>query len=501
MFQGTIEIHRGRITRIKPDNGYLNIFIDGKLYEFGNSFAYPGFVDSHLHLLSGGELLFMPDLSLARSAEECVDIVFQSNFRRGNWIFARGWNQDFWTEKSFPTKRLLDEKFPDKPACLIRQDGHCIWLNSRAMEICNINSSTPDPEGGKIVKDSNGEPTGILIDNAIDIVRNYLPEYSEQHYLKFLEKSIQKLSSLGITAVHDMDVSPKYLAIYEKYFSNNDTKKINVRIFLSGKEIFEMGTIPKFKNDYCEVVGLKFYMDGAFGSFGALLSEPYSDHPYTKGLQLISEDNLNEYIYFTAKNNLGIAIHSIGDKATSIILQTYRKYLAKNLPKPKFFRIEHCQIVQPSDIPLFKELDVVASVQPSHFVSDYAMAKSRLGSRTKFAYPWKSFLDLGTLICAGSDFPVENPNPLMGIDAFINRRSFDLEQKFADETIPLDLALKSYTSFPRISLGEKEIQISSGNEGTLTILDTHFFETPKTEIRKAKVVATIVKGNLIYQAG
>jgi len=498
MFQGIIEIDKGLITKIIDDKYNLKIFIDGKLYDFGNSFAYPGFVDSHLHLLPGGEFLFMPDLSSAHSAEECINIVYQSNFRRGDWIFARGWNQNSWKEKIFPDKSLLDEKFPDKPACLIRQDGHCIWINSRALEICNINATTPDPEGGKIVKSHTGEPTGILIDNAIDLVRPYLTEYSQQQFITFLEKSIHYLSSMGITTVHDMDLSLKYLNIYEKYFSSEHLPKIKVKIFLSGKEIYELGTLPKFKNDFCEIIGLKFFMDGALGSYGALLFEPYSDHPYTNGLQLITEDKLHEYIYFTAKNNLGIAIHSIGDKSTSLILYTYKRYINMGLPKPKFFRIEHCQVVQPSDIALFKELEVIASVQPIHFVSDYEMAKSRLGPRTKFAYPWRAFVDVGTLICSGSDFPVENPNPLLGIDALINRKAFDPDKKFADESIPLNFALESYTLSPHISIGEEKPQIIAGKEANLTILNTDLFNIPKTEIKRAKVVATIVRGALTY---
>ncbi len=497
MFQGRIEIENGIITNIEKGTGNLLLIIDGKPLNLGNSFVYPGFVDSHLHLLGGGELLFMPDLSKARSANDCVDILRNSNFRRSDWIFARGWNQEFWDNHSFPDKTILDIHFPNTPVCLIRQDGHCLWLNSFALKICNINENTPEPKGGKIVKDANGNPTGILIDEAIELVRPFLNDYSENIYFKFLEKGIEHLASMGITTVHDMDVDPKFIQIYDKYF-NVAESKINVRIFLSGKTVIDNGKIPEVQNEYLRIVGLKFYMDGALGSYGALLWEPYSDHQFSNGLQLMPKELLFESFYFTAKNNLGIAIHSIGDKSTTIILDTYESYLNKGLPKPKFFRVEHCQVVQPSDIPRFKKLGILASVQPTHFISDYQMAVSRLGIRTKFSYPWKSFLNFGTLICSGSDFPVESPNPIFGLSALVNRNKFDVQNLFGDESIPIEFALKTYTTFPRLTMGEKDVILEKGAEATFTILNKNLFNIPKAEIIDTKVIATITKGHLIF---
>lgn len=497
MFQGKIEIENGIITDIVKEKGNLRLIFDGKPLDLGNSFAYPGFVDSHLHLLGGGELLFMPDLSKARSAKECVDILRNSNYRRGYWIFARGWNQEFWDNKSFPDKSILDIHFPNTPVCLIRQDGHCLWLNSSALKICNINENTSEPNGGKIVKDANGYPTGILIDEAIELVRPFLNDYSENFYFKFLEKGIEHLASMGITTVHDMDVDPKYTQIYEKYFNQAETK-INVRIFLSGKTVIDNGKIPEIQNKYLQIVGLKFYMDGALGSYGALLWEKYSDSPFSNGLQLMTKEYLIQSFHFAAKNNLGIAIHSIGDKSTTIILDTYNSYLNQGFHKPKFFRIEHCQIVKPSDLPRFKKLGIIASVQPWHFISDYQMAISRLGTRTKFSYPWKSFLNYGAFICSGSDFPVESPNPIYGLSALVNRTNFDFQNLFGVESIPIEYAIKTYTTFPRITLEEEDIKLKKGAEATLTILNKNLLEIPHEEIIETKVIATITKGQIIY---
>ncbi|MCX7908386.1 MAG: amidohydrolase [Ignavibacteria bacterium] len=498
MFQGKIEIADGKIVNLIPKENSLLVIINGKTQNFGNSYAFLGFTDSHLHLLYGGEFLTMPDLSKARSEEECIEIIRQKPFYRGEWIFARGWNQENWKEKDFPTKDSLDRAFPFQPVCLIRQDGHCLWVNSKAMEICNINEKTPDPKGGKIVRCESGKPNGILIDEAIELVRPKLPNYSTEQYFYFLQQSINFLTKYGITTVHDMDVDPNLLKLYYDYFSSN-SPKINVKIFLSGKRFEEFNQIFQGSNNkYLEVVGLKYYLDGAFGSFGALLNEPYSDHPLSSGLQLLSEEELFEAFKITAENKLGIAIHSIGDKATNIILNAYEKFINFHSKTPKFIRIEHCQLVQPTDIPRFNKLGIFASIQPIHFLSDFEMARSRLGKRTKFAYPWKSFLANDVIICSGSDFPIENPDPIQGISLLVNRNSFDKDHLFGFEEISIENAINSYTLFPYISISQTHSKLEIGGVANITILSHNPFKIPKKEIPTIKIVGTIIQGEIIY---
>lgn len=499
MFQGEIEIINGLITNLHQREGYLRLNIDGKKFDFGNSFASVGFIDSHLHLLHGGEFLSMPDLTNAKSEEQCIDIIKQNPFYRGNWLFGRGWNQENWINKKFPTRESLDRAFPNQPVCLIRQDGHCLWLNSKALQICNISKNTPEPKGGKILKDETGEPNGILIDDALELVRPYLPRYSNEQYLMFLEQSIEYLSKFGITTVHDMDVDPDLIDVYQHYFASN-RPKINVRLFLSGlKYELEPSKSKIHPNKYLQFVGLKYYMDGALGSYGALLFEPYSDKPDTQGLQLIEISKLKESFEFTARNQLGIVIHSIGDKATNLILLAYKEYSQTSQLKPKFFRIEHCQIVQKEDIPLFKSLDISASVQPIHFISDYQMAEKRLGKRTHFAYPWMSFIKNDVNLCSGSDFPIENPNPILGIYSLVNRENNDPKKIFGNETVGIEDAIRSYTINPSISIKEKPDGIKVGNSANLVILDKNPFQIEKVQIKEVKVLSTICQGKFIFQ--
>lgn len=499
MFQGEIHIKNGKIVELFHSANKLSVIVDGKKFSFGNSYASVGFTDSHLHLLYGGEFLSMPDLTQTKSEAECISILKQKPFYRGNWLFARGWNQENWNDKNFPTKSSLDKAFPNKPVCLIRQDGHCLWVNSKALEICGITKETPEPKGGKIVRNETGEPIGILIDEAIELVRPFLPNYSTQQYLDFLKNSITYLAKYGITSVHDIDVDPEFLPIYKEYFFGN-YPKLNLKIFLTGKKFEEQNFKNDWENnDFFKIVGAKYYMDGAFGSFGGLLFEPYSDHHQSCGLQLITSEELMEVFLLVAKNKLGIAIHSIGDKATNIILNTYQKFCEQNTERPRFVRIEHCQLVLSSDIPRFKSLNITPSIQPIHFISDYEMAINRLGSRTKYAYPWKSFFDYDIKPCSGSDYPIENPNPLKGIYSLINRKRIDTRKLFGDEEIDLTEALKTYTVYPAISIGEKPDEIKEGNPANIVILNKSPFKIDVDEIEKIEVLATISQGEFIYQ--
>lgn len=500
MFQGKIEIVGNQITSLKPEQGNLTILIDGQRFNFGNAYAYPGFTDSHVHLLYGGEFLSMPDLKNAKSEQNCVEFLLKKPFHRGNWLFARGWNQENWSDKTFPTKNSLDSVFPNVPICLIRHDGHCLWLNSKALEICNINKSTAEPEGGKIIKDSNGEPTGILIDEAIELVRPFLPSYSKEQCLNFLQAGILHLAKFGITTIHDMDVDPSNLDLYSEYFNGN-YPKINTIVFISGKQFQnKLFDVKQYKNDYLKVVGLKYYMDGALGSYGALLFEPYNDNSCSYGFQLLSEEQLLDIYHITSKHNLGLSIHSIGDKATNIVLNIYNRFVQKSYKKPKFFRIEHCQVVQPEDVLKFYHLGITASIQPLHFSSDYEMAKKRIGQRTALAYPWKSFLKNNVLVCSGSDFPIESPDPLSGLYSFANRNVIDREKIFGFEELDIQEALCTYITNPWTSIKEKPNELKLGSKANITILSMDLNKVTKEHLYEVEVIASISLGNIIYQS-
>lgn len=501
MFQGHLKIRNNQIIDVARKEGSLIIDLGFKTFEFGNAFAYPGFTDSHVHLLLGGEMLSMPKIRDCKSDLEVLNTIYNNPFYRGDWIYVRGWDNSNWINKELPQKNLIDSFFSDIPVCLIRNDGHCIWVNSKVLEICKISKDTPNPKGGLIVKDHEGQPTGILVDNAIDLVSPFVPKYSENDLFAFLKMSVEYFAQNGITEVDDMDVDPKTLHIYERYFSSH-LPKIKVNIFLQYNEsLFEnFWNLKKYENEYISIVGIKLYMDGALGSYGALLSKPYNDKSNFKGLQLLDKSQLIEIFSRVTINKIGIAIHSIGDLATKIILDTYEEAIQKSKTTLPYLRIEHSQLVRKPDLKKFKKLNVIPSVQPVHFTSDFEMAKQRLGERSVIAYPWNSFLQNQIPFCSGSDFPIETANPIEGINALVNRDKIDKSNFFGKEHITIEEAIQTYTTNHFLSLNKEPNTLHIGAKANLTILNNNLLSLEKSKIVEIKVLGTIANGELIYQS-
>lgn len=499
MFQGEIRIEKGKISYIKRGIGNLTLIIDGKRIDFGNSFAYPGFVDSHIHLLGAGEFLSMPNLSDCKSGLECLYKLKERTPKRGKWVFARGWNNENWLDSSLPTKELIDSLFPTEPVYIARVDGHCAWVNSKALELCNITRETVEPKGGKILKDDDGIPNGILLDNAMDLVYKHIPEYTSEQLLSFLKEGITFITSLGLTEVHDIDVPIGLLPIYLNYFAM-DVPKMQVKLFINGhQDISGSNTQLKSGDSIIEIMGIKLYMDGALGSYGAWLWKPYSDNHNTNGFSLLSKDELIEKINIASQLKLGVVIHCIGDRATSEVLNTYETYIQHHGGNLPFLRIEHSQVVQIEDVKRYHKLGVASSVQPYHFISDYTMAFKRLGERTKDAYRWKSFLSNGVMLCSGSDFPVDSANPFWGIDAMVNRQQYDYLRLFSDEALNIKDAIKTYTINPHLSVNKEYHKLDIGYPSDITILDRDLINTPLELIKEAQVIATICNGEVIYR--
>lgn len=498
MFQGEIHIEKGKISYIKQVVGKLVLVINDKRMDLGNSFAYPGFVDSHIHLLGAGEFLSMPNLSVCKSGLECLYKLKEQTLKRGEWVFARGWNNENWSDSSLPTKEVIDVLFPTEPVYIARIDGHCAWVNSKALELCNVTQETVEPKGGKILKYADGNPNGILLDNAMDLVYRHIPKYTDAQLLSFLKKGVTFLASLGLTEVHDIDVPIELLPIYLNYFET-DAPKMEIKLFINGHKNIYMNDIQfKIKPSFVEIAGIKLYMDGALGSYGAWLWQPYSDNPNTNGFSLLQKDELIEKINIASELNLGLVIHCIGDRATSEVLNGYEKYIQLYGGKLPFLRIEHSQVVQIEDVERYHRLGVSCSVQPYHFISDYTMATKRLGERTKEAYRWKSFLLNGVILCSGSDFPVDSANPFLGIDAMVNRQRYDHLKLFSDEALNIKDAIKTYTVNPHLSINKKYNKLDVGYPAYITILDRDLINTPSELIKDTKIIATICNGEVIY---
>ncbi len=482
-FQGNIYIENGKIKVAEPAKGYIQIFEGNSFHKFENCFIFPGFVDSHCHLLGLGEKISEISLENCESPEECAIALTEAK-PRNNWLIARGWNQEKWNKLESYDKKLLDFYFPDIPIFFIRIDGHCAWVNSKALEIAGINNLTPDPEGGKILRYKSGEPNGLLIDNAINLVANLIPKYARNEYKEFIKKGAYECLKYGITEIHDMDVNPDFLDIYYE-LDKEGLLPLKINIFLSAQNYpltIENFNTQKINN--VNIIGLKFFMDGALGSRGAALSLAYKDQPNYKGLILINKFKLIEKVKKGIDRGFDIAIHAIGDKANKIALDIYENvYQMANINKVNL-RIEHAQIVSETDLERFSKFGVLASVQPIHCISDASMAEKRLPpTLLKDSYRWKSFIDKGIKVIAGSDFPVESPDPLLGIYAFINRIPFDSQKPwFPKEKISIEEALKAYIITPRQIISQ-DIAIEPLKIADFIVVNNNFSKELSDETR------------------
>lgn len=485
-----INLDNSSIYNISRTNDYTIIETREKKYKF-DGYLIPGLADSHGHIAGLGQFLSQPDLRNAKSPEECVDYIHNSISLQNNWIVGYGWNQENWNKKDFPHKSILDKYFRDIPVFLRRVDGHAAWVNSKALDLCGITAYSKNPQGGEIINDNSGYPTGILIDSAMDLIRNNIPDFSIKQIEDHILNAINSLISHGVTYTHDMDVDPKYIPIFQDLDRRG---KLKIRIDSYIKSQNKTPNLNNIQNsgNLFNIKGLKFYADGAFGSRGAALLKPYSDEPNNSGLLLTSDASLYKSGIYGVENNLNIATHAIGDKAARITLNAYNSI--RNDYTDAILRIEHCQLIDPEDIERFADIGAIASVQPVHCTSDAAsIAENRLGKRCNYAYPWKSLIDRGITVLGGSDFPIESHNPLSGIDAFVNRKPIGYEIPWqAHEIITLNDAIDAYSVNPRKI--NNISALSHGSPADFTILSDNL----ENDILETKILATFVDGRPVY---
>ena len=377
----------------------------------------PGLIDGHGHVLGLGQNLSQVDLR--ESSSEAQAVAKTAAFAKANpqaqWILGRGWNQVLWPSQQFPGKQLLDEVIKDKPVWLSRVDGHAGWANSKALQLAGISKDSIDPPGGQIIRDANGEPTGVLIDNAMLMLEKQIPAINEAERVSALNAAFAHLLSLGITSTHDAGIDAANLATYQQL---RQAKQLPVRLYpmLSATDPaleawLKAGPIDD-PLDLLDVRSVKIYGDGALGSRGAALLAPYSDKPKETGLLVTQPDKLTAVMKLTIDAGFQANVHAIGDYANQLALDRFESLQTEAQRKAGRHRIEHAQIVAPKDLPRFAALHVLPSMQPTHATSDKNMAGDRLGvARLRGAYAWRSLVDDGNRIVGGSDYPVELANP------------------------------------------------------------------------------------------
>jgi hypothetical protein len=477
--------------------------------------VYPGFTDAHAHVEGLGASLLNLDLTGTASVEEIRRRVaeWKKELKPGQWIRGRGWDQNDWPEKGFPRHRDLDDVAGDVPAILTRVDGHAVWVNRRALEVAGITRDTPDPEGGLIVRDADGLPTGVFVDAAADLLQSVLPRPSEADRAEAIRRALETCVSLGLTAVHDMGVDSAGLEIYRRLGARGE---LPVRIYaaIDGfdtalvRASFARGPEVDLHRGMLTIRAVKVYADGALGSYGAALLEPYSDDRNTRGLTLTSSASLVDLCTRALDRGFQVCTHAIGDRANALVLDAYAAAQASSPERrqgdPRF-RVEHAQVIAPSDIPRFKELGVIPSMQPSHCTSDMPWAAVRLGeTRLRGAYAWRTILNTGAIIPGGSDFPVEHPNPLLGFYAAITRQDVDGEPPGGwspDQRMTRVEALMSFTGWAAHAAFQERSRgsLEEGKLADIVVLSDDIMTIEPGRIPGVRVDFTIVNGEIRFE--
>ena len=470
----------------------------------------PGLIDAHGHVMGLGFQELQINLAGIRSLEETLEQLkaYADANPELEWIIGRGWNQTLWKENRFPKAADLDQVIPDRPVWLSRVDGHAGWANSKAMQLAQVSSDTPDPEGGKIIKDERGRPTGVFIDAAEGYVQQVVPEYTAQEQALALAAANNVLRSYGVTSIHDAGVGIQTWELYQEFASQG---KLDIRIYgmISGAgstfdALSVQGPMTGLYDDLLALRSVKLYADGALGSRGAALLSDYHDEPGNKGLLFVSQDEMNAMAEKVVSKGFQANIHAIGDAANRQVLDALA-YAQEQHPNPdQRNRVEHAQIIELQDLPRFKELNIIASMQPTHATSDKNMAEDRVGSeRIKGAYAWQTLLGQGTVVASGSDFPVESANPFLGLYAAITRKDIEgnpLGGWYANEAMTREQTLRSFTLDAAYAGFQEDVlgSLEEGKWADFIIIDRDIMRVEDSEIWQTEVLQTWVAGEPVF---
>jgi len=466
--------------------------------------VYPGFNDAHCHFNGYAvNLMQYADLRGTKSPEEIVEILKKHHEKfGGEWVLGRSWDQNDWDVKEFPAKEVLDKIFPDTPVYLVRVDGHAGWCNSKALEIAGITEKTKIDGGDILLK--NGEPTGILIDNAESLLVKHLPEISAEQQKKGILEAQKNCFAAGLTSVTDCGVSKRTILMMDKMQKAGELKmRINAMLNPSEENFEYFVKMGKSKTDRLTINTIKIYADGALGSRGALLLEDYSDDRGNKGLQIASQEYYDKICRLAYDNNFAVATHAIGDGGNRLMLDTYAKFLkGKN---DRRWRIEHSQIIHPDDFNKFGKYSIIPSVQPTHCTSDMPWAEDRVGEdRITGAYSYQTLLQENGWLPCGTDFPVENIEPLFTFYSAvfrIDREGWPEGGWRMEEGLTREQTLRSMTSWAAKSSFEENEKgsLTPGMWADFIILDTDLMSASPKEVLDTKILSTWSAGEKVFE--
>eukprot|EP00300_Choanocystis_sp_HF-7_P042678 c9395_g1_i3.p1 GENE.c9395_g1_i3~~c9395_g1_i3.p1 ORF type:complete len:575 (+),score=96.90 c9395_g1_i3:156-1727(+) len=498
-------VRGGRFVAVGSEVRVLGACPNARRLNMNDTTITPGLTDSHAHLMEYGLNSMRVDLSPCTTKLCVLDLLANATIpAEGGWLLAQGWDQTQWTDSSdeFPTRQDLDPLFPNTPLSLVRIDGHAIWTNTAAINrVPRLPSN--DPEGGKIVRDSNGDPTGIFMDNAMLLISDYIPPPGQDELNRAFKNVLDACRKNGLAGVHDLDALDRDVALFAAWTAAGNS---TLRIHAMRHGDTALPTAPQIHTPMLTVQGVKFYMDGALGSWGAALLTNYTDRPDTAGIAFHTVEELINLTLPFVEHGYQICTHAIGDKAVRGALDTYEYLIAQFPSRELRLRVEHAQITDPADVPRFARLGVIPSMQPTHATSDMPFAEQRLGPvRIRGAYAWQSFLAAGVPhLPLGSDFPaVGVVPPLLGIYAAITRQTTDGKPAggwYPDQCLSPYQSLKGYTRDAAFAVF-KEAELGSiavGKYADFTVLDKDILAVDPREILSTTVLATFVGGDAVW---
>jgi predicted amidohydrolase YtcJ len=471
----------------------------------------PGMVDAHAHFGGLAQTLRSVDLVGTRSYDEVIARVVEraKTTPKGSWIQGRGWDQNAWGDTRFPTHEKLSAALPDHPVVLERVDGHAVLVNALAMQRAEITASTKDPSGGKILRDTRGAPSGVLVDKASGLVESRIPAPTAAETRAALKEAISVMHRWGLTGMHDAGASRGLIDLYEDMAKQQE---LNLRLYVMISDdsaaidhYMRIGPRSALYGGQLWVRAIKLYADGAMGSRGAALLEPYSDDPNNTGLLLSAPAHIREVAERGLKAGFQVNTHAIGDRGNRVVLDAYEQALKAQPTADHRFRVEHAQTLHYDDLPRFAQLGVIPSMQASHQTSDMYWIGKRLGpTRVLGAYAWRSLINSGVVIPNGSDFPVEQVNPLISFHAAIARQDandWPAGGWLPEQRMTREEALRSMTLWPAYSaFQEKEMgSLTPGKLADFVVLDQDIMRVPPELVLKTKVLATYVGGKAVYE--
>lgn len=484
---------------------------EGEWIDLGGRAVTPGLVDAHVHFqwyalnLQRIDLFEVPTLEEALRRVEAAAAEMEGD----GWLQGRGWTQDVWPSRAFPTAADLDRVAPDVPVYLIHKSGHAAWANSRALRLAGVTADTPDPDGGQIQRDERGRPTGILFETAMNLVSERIPEPTVAEVADAMRAAQEQCWQLGLTGLHDFDGRSSFQALQTLRHNGELGLRVikNIPAHLL-EHAAAVGLRSGFGDDWLRIGAIKIFADGALGPRTAYMIEPYEGEPDNRGIAVTDKEEMMAIAVEASANGLGLTIHAIGDRANHDVLDVYEavREVEQVEGRPRLrHRIEHVQIIHPDDKDRLAELDVIASVQPSHATADMEMADRYWGERARYSYAWRTMLESGATLVFGSDAPIESIAPLPGLYAAVARRRPDGAPGpagwYPEQRLTLAEAVHAFTRAAAVTGGREAYQgmIAPGYLADLTIFGRDIFSAPAEALLETEIAGTLVGGAFKYR--